>query len=132
MKVAKFTLVLISVALQASPATAGWLKLAENDRLSAYYEPQKPDPSEATTIWVMYDYKTEQSSPSSGRRYRSQKGQQQMDCQGQRSRTVFFTWHAAQMGDGAVVYTGRTALPWESNSPGSIARALASISCTSK
>ncbi len=111
---------------------AKWVQFGENERLVAYYEPAPPTASRNVTVWVMYDYKTEQESPRGGKRYFSQKGQQDLDCPGQRSRTVFFTWHARRMGDGAVVYTGSKPLPWEPNSPGSIARALASVMCERK
>jgi hypothetical protein len=122
--------ILIAIGTLHTAALAGeWVKLAENERLVVYYEPKNPDPAGNATLWVIYDYKVEQSSPSSGRKYRSQKGQQQIDCQGQRSRTIFFTWHTEQMANGLVAYTGRTALPWEPNSPGSIARTLASMVC---
>ena len=114
----------------ASSASAAWVKFGENDRLVSYYEPAKAEQGGNSVVWVMYDYKTEQKSERSGRRYFSQKGQQEIDCNGQRSRTVFFTWHADRMGNGAVVYTGSKALLWEPNSPGSIARALASTVCT--
>ena len=66
--------------------------------------------------WVMYDYKTEQQSERSNRRYSSEKAKQEVDCSQARTRTTYFTWHHAKMGDGQVVYTGRTALPWEPTS----------------
>ena len=124
-----FASLLLSLATGAS---AGWVKFAENDRLVSYYEPAKPANGGIFTVWVMYDYKAEQESQRSGRRYASQKGEQEVDCEGQRSRTTFFTWHAGRMGEGAVVYTGSKPLPWEPNSPGSIARALASALCSRK
>ncbi len=115
-------------------ASAAWVKFGENDRLVSYYEPARTNKTGAgiISVWVMYDYKTEQKSQRSGRRYASQKGQQEVDCGGQRSRTIFFTWHAGRMGEGAVVYTGSKTLPWEPDSPGSIARALSAAVCTGK
>ena len=111
-------------------ASATWVQFAENERLTAFYEPQQRTNSGYSTVWVLYDYKAEQVSSRSGRKYFSQKGQQEIDCEGQRSRTVFFTWHKKKMGEGEVVYTGSSALPWEPNSPGSIARALAAAVCS--
>lgn len=108
----------------ATGASAAWVKFGENDRSASYYEPAKPGAAGNVIVWVMYDYKLEQESQRSGRRYASQKGQQEVDCGGQRSRTIFFTWHAGRMGEGVVVYTGSKALPWEPNSPGSFASRL--------
>jgi hypothetical protein len=108
------------------------VKFGENERLVAYYERTPYRDNGSVVVWVMYDYKSEQESPRTGRMYFSQKGQQEMDCRGARSRTIFFTWHAGHMGDGKVVYTGSTPLPWEPNSPGSIARALSSVVCAKR
>jgi hypothetical protein len=113
-------------------ASAAWVKFGENDRLISYYEPAKSSIGENITIWVMYDYKIEQKSLRSGRQYFSQKGQQEVDCIGHRSRTLFFTWHAARMGEGAVIYTGSKIQQWEPDSPESLARALSSTVCSQK
>jgi hypothetical protein len=126
------TLAVLLLIAFATSASAAWVKFGENDRLVSYYEPTKPDTMGNIIVWVMYDYKMEQVSQRSGRRYYSQKGQQEVDCGGQRSRTVFFTWHAGRMGEGEVVYTGLKALPWEPNSPGSIARDLSLAVCAQK
>ena len=132
MSMTKTAAVAVLLLAVASVASAAWVKFGENDRLVSYYEPAKPGSAGTVTVWVMYDYKVEQESQRSGRRYFSQKGQQEVDCNGQQSRTVFFTWHAGRMGEGAVVYTGSKTLPWEPDSPGSIARALASAVCARK
>ncbi len=113
----------------ANCAFASWLKFGENDRMVAYYEPNKLTSSRVSAVWVLYDYKTEQVSSRSGRRYWSQKGQHEVDCNESRSRTTFFTWHSGKMGGGEVVYTGHGALPWEPNSPQSISALLASTVC---
>ena len=132
MHIAKSTAVAVLLLSTATAASAAWVKFGENDRLVSYFEPVKSSVPGTVTVWVMYDYKAEQESPRSGRRYLSQKGQQEVECDGQRSRTVFFTWHAGRMGEGAVVYTGSRALRWEPDSPGSIARALSSAVCARK
>ena len=132
MHMAKSTAVAVLLLSTVTAASAAWVKFGENDRVVSYYEPAKSSVAGTVTVWVMYDYKAEQESPRSGRRYFSQKGQQEVDCDRPRSRTVFFTWHAGRMGEGAVVYTGSRALPWEPDSPGSIARALSSAICARK
>ena len=120
------------LAINSTAAFAGWVNLGGNERLTLYYEPLATKASGSAVVWVMYDYKSEQVSPVSGRRYRSQKGQQEVDCVGSQSRTVFYTWHSGQMGDGPVAYTGTKPTPWEPNSPNSISRVLANAVCSSK
>ena len=116
------------------PAVAPpWTKFGENGRLVAYFQRAPEGSARLPVAWVMYDYKTEQQSERSNRRYWSEKAKQEVDCSQARTRTTYFTWHHAKMGDGQVVYTGRTALPWEPTSaPGSTAAALATALCSSK
>jgi hypothetical protein len=117
------------LACFSTVASAAWVKFSENERLTAFYDEAIPKGGGITVVWVMFDYKAVQTSPRSGRVYSSQKGQHEVDCQAARSRTAFFTWHEGHMGDGRIVYTGSTPLPWEPNSPNSIARALSLSIC---
>lgn len=142
-RLATHTLAAIAVSAIAVPASAqqsappaavqrdtGWTRFGENDRFRAYYREPLSNAAGNVVVWVLYDYKEEHVSERSGRKYLSQKGQQEFHCSAATSRTVFFTWHSGRMGDGAVVYTGRTTTPWEPSSPGSIARALFARVCT--
>ena len=113
----------------SSPEKLIWRKFTENDRLISYVEARQAKSAVNVIVWVLYDYKTEQHSPKSDRRYYSQKTQQEVDCDGERSRTLFFTWHSGRMGAGKVIYTGHKEFPWEPNSPDSIATALAAQVC---
>ena len=45
-----------------SVAMADWVDLGGNGRLTLYYEPPPAKASSSATVWVMYDYKTEQVS----------------------------------------------------------------------
>ena len=117
------------LACLSTVTSAAWVKFGENERLTAFYDEVVPDNSGAALVWVMFDYKVEQTSPRSGRTYFSEKARHEVDCLAARSRTVFFTWHQGHMGDGRIVYTGSAPLPWEPNSPNSIARALTLAIC---
>lgn len=109
-----------------------WTKFGENIRLIAYYQRAQEASPNLPVAWVLYDYKAEQQSERSSRRYWSEKAKQEVDCAQGRTRTTFFTWHQGKMGDGQIVYTGRNELPWEPNAPGSIAVALAAALCANK
>jgi len=114
---------------QVPKSEATWQQFGENPRLVAYYREAASNREGHVVVWVLYDYRLAQESERSGRRYISQKGQQEVDCAGNRSRTVFFSWHSERMGNGQVVYSGTTPTPWEPNSPESIARALSTVVC---
>lgn len=84
-------------------------------------------------MWVLFDYKSIQASPRSGKQYFSEKAQYEIDCRSERERVLFFTWHAEKMGNGVVVYTGRKPTAWEpANSPGSYAITFWKFACGRK
>ena len=110
-----------------------WVRVAENGRSVAYVDPSIRRSGETATYWVMFDYKAVQESPRSGRRYLSEKAQHETECRSERDRAIFFTWHAEQMGNGVVVYTGSKPTNWEpTNSPGSLGNAFWKFVCTNQ
>ena len=114
-------------------AAAEWIRVGENNRSVAYVDSAVRRTGDVATYWVMYDYKFIQESPRSGKKYLSEKAQYQTECQAERNRAVFFTWHSEQMGNGTVVYTGNKATKWEpTSSPGSLAKAFWSFVCSNK
>ncbi len=109
---------------------AGWLQIGENDRLVTYVDTTTRTNGNSLVVWVLFDYKSVQESPRSGKRYSSEKAQYEIDCAAEKARVLFFTWHAGRMGDGVVVYTGKKPTDWEpTSSPDSIASGLWMYSC---
>ena len=116
-----------------SAASAEWLRVGENARWVSYVDSNVRDSGRSKIAWVLFDYKTVQESPRSGKRYLSEKAQREIDCQGERGRVLFFTWHANSKGDGAVIYTGDKPMGWEpSNSPQSIGYEISKFVCARK
>jgi len=104
---------------------AGWLQAGENDRLVTYVDTTIRTNQNTVLVWVLFDYKTVQESPRSGKRYLSEKAQYEIDRASEKARVLFFTWHSAGMGNGTVVYTGNKPTAWEPTSaPESIASVL--------
>lgn len=109
---------------------AGWLQIAENERLVTYIDTVTRTNGSNVVTWVLFDYKLAQESPRSGRQYSSEKVQYEIDCVSEKARVLFFTWHSANMGNGTVVYTGKTPTDWEpTSSPASIASVLWKYAC---
>ena len=129
----KLVLVIAILSVLSPYASAEWVRVGENNRSSAYVDTAIRRSGDVATYWVMFDYKTVQESPRSGRRYLSEKAQHETECQSERDRAVFFTWHAEQMGNGAVVYTGNKPTNWEStSSPGSFGNTFWKFVCGKK
>lgn len=127
----KFIVPTLIVAMLSSNAAAEWVRLGENNRSIAYADTAIRRSGDTATYWVLFDYKTVQESARSGKRYLSEKTQREIDCQSERDRVLFFTWHSDQMGNGTVVYTGSKPTNWEpTSSPGSFANAFWKFVCS--
>lgn len=128
----RIALALMLVMLSGN-AVAEWVRIGENNRSVAYVETAIRRSGDIAVMWVLFDYKSIQESPRSGKRYLSEKAQREIDCRSERERVLFFTWHAEQIGNGAVVYTGRKTTDWEpTNSPGSYANGFWKFACRKK
>lgn len=129
----KQIVITLMLALLSDNVAAEWVRIDENDRSIAYADTGIRSSGDVVEVWVLFDYKTIQSSPRSGRQYFSEKAQREIDCRSERERVLFFTWHAEKMGNGVVVYTGRKATAWEpTSSPGSYANAFWKFACGKK
>ena len=123
----------LMLSMLSSNAAAEWIRIGENGRSVAYADTAIRRSGDLAVLWVLYDYKSIQQSPRSGRRYFSEKAQYEIDCRSERARALFFTWHAEQMGNGVVVYTGRKPTEFEpTSSPGSFANTFWRFACEKK
>lgn len=129
----KYVVPAMMVALLSNSVAVGWVRVGENNRSTAYADTAIRRSGGTATYWVLFDYKTVQESPRSGKRYLSEKSQHEIDCQSERDRVLFFTWHSDQMGNGTVIYTGNKPTNWEpTSSPGSVANAFWKFVCSKK
>lgn len=129
----KFIVPALMVTLLSSTAWAEWVRVGENNRLVAYADTAIRRSGETATYWVLFDYKAVQESARSGKRYLSEKTQREIDCQSERDRALFFTWHAEQMGNGTIVYTGNRPTNWEpTSSPASVGNLFWKFVCGKK
>lgn len=120
----------LMVAMLSGNAMAEWVRVGENNRSIAYADTAIRRSGNTATYWVLFDYKAVQESARSGRRYLSEKSQREIDCQSERDRAIFITWHSDQMGNGTIVYTRNKPTNWEpTSSPGSFARAFGIFVC---
>lgn len=114
----------------SSNAIADWIPIGENNRSTAYVDTAIRRTGDNVIFWALYNYKSVQESPVSGKKYLSEKSQGEMDCKSERTRILFFTWHSDQMGNGVVVHTGNKIRDWETTgAPGSFANAFWKIIC---
>lgn len=122
----KLVMLLLAILVASTgDLQAGWLQIGENDRLVTYVDTTTRTNGNNVVAWVLFDYKSVQKTPRSGKRYSSEKAQYEIDVSAEKARVLFFTWHSARMGNGTVVYTGNKPTAWEpTSSPNSIANVL--------
>lgn len=121
---------LFLVFLLSGTASAEWILVGENPRSKMYIDTDYKISSGIATAWVMFDYKSVQVSERSGRRYRTEKAQWEIDCQKERTRRIFFSWHAEGMGNGKFIYSSSQAKDWEPTSaPDSMSNAAWKFVC---
>ena len=127
----KYVIPVMMVAFFSNTAAAEWVRVGENNRSIAYVDTAIRRSGDTATYWVLFNYKAVQESPRSGKRYLSEKSQREIDCQSERDRVLFFTWHSEKMGDGTVIYTGNSPGNWEpTSSPGSFANTFWKFVCS--
>lgn len=129
----KYIVLTLMIVLFSSNVMAEWVRVGENNRSIAYADTAIRRSGDTAIYWVLFDYKAVQESTRSGRRYLSEKSQREIDCQSERDRAIFFTWHSDQMGNGTIVYTGNKPTNWEpTSSPSSFASAFWMFVCGKK
>ncbi len=116
----------------ANFAWADWVRLTESDAGIVFFV----DPTTVrrsgnlVRMWVLHDYKTTQITVPHKDSYLSSKVQNEYDCQDEKSRNLYFTWHSGNMGGGKVVYTSSgTPSSWTPISPGSVNQSLFNEAC---
>jgi hypothetical protein len=122
---------LFVLVLASSPVRAEWTPVAGDDgaRFSTYADLatiRKRD--SMVTMWTMVDFKNAQRAPY-GPEYLSLRAQQEFDCNGARTRVLYFEQHSGQMGDEDVVATHAGPDEWKPVPPESNVEALWKIAC---
>ena len=84
-------LLITLLVLSSGPAYAEWVRIGENDRSVGWADTAIRRSGDMVEMWVLFDYKSIQSSPRSGKRYFSEKAQREIDCRSERERAFFFT-----------------------------------------
>jgi hypothetical protein len=128
----KQLLVVVLLLLSAS-AWAEWTRVSRSDAYTVYADiatiRKKGD---MVKMWALFDYKTGLISSNGLARlskHFSEKYQYEFDCDDERQRTLYASWHSGNMGDGEVVDSGADHSTWLPVPPGTVAATLWKIAC---
>lgn len=126
MKRVVFALVL---AILNGSAAAAWVSVNDSDDFIAYADPATIlRAGDRVRMWDLTDLKSSRPSPY-GRRYSSSTAHSEFDCQDERMRTLHFSLHAGQMGEGDIIETVSESDRWLPVTPGSLLRILWQFAC---
>ena len=94
------------LAVVSSSAMAEWVAIAAADGIISYANPATIRKSgNKVKMWSLIDFNSVQED--AGDKFLSSKSQNEYDCKEERIRTLYFSWHSENMGDGDVVYIDR-------------------------
>lgn len=121
--------VLVFAALGCG-AAAEWVIVTDHDEYIAYADPGTIlRDGERAQMRDLVDLKSARSSPF-GNRHASSKAQSEFDCQNPRMRTIAFTLHSGQMGEGEIVETLAESNGWLPVAPGTLLNRLRQFACS--
>ena len=125
----RFALALTLAALSCNSA-AEWVMVYDNDKYIAYADPATVSrKGDLVRMRDLIDFKSAQSSPY-GKQHASSTAQSEFDCQNSRIRTIAFSLHSGQMGDGDLVETVAESNRWLSVAPGTLLNVLWQLACS--
>ena len=125
----RLALALSLTALSCNSA-AEWVMVYDNDEYIAYADPATVSrEGHLVQMSDLIDLKSSQSSPY-GKQHASSTAQSEFDCQNSRVRTIAFSLHSGQMGEGDVVETSAESNRWLSVAPGTLLDVLWQFACS--
>jgi hypothetical protein len=102
----------------------------DNDEYLAYADPatvsREGNPAPTSDL---IDLKSPRSSPY-GKQHASSTARSEFDCQNSRIRTIAFSLHSSQMGEGDLVETAAESNRWLPVAPGTLLNVLWQLACS--
>ena len=120
------------LAVLSSSVAAKRTMVHVEEEFDAYVDPETIQRSGSVArMWVLHDYNTRHTYLKWN--YWSQMSLNEFDCKDKRSQTLFYSYHAGQMGGGEVIVNGPL-LPglWAPVPPGSAVEKFWKIACSGK
>jgi hypothetical protein len=122
-------ILMMLLSVVSSSALAGWVEVFRDEAVTVYADSATiRTAGNRATMWVLYDYKSVQSSNSS-KPYRSSRKQSEYDCKEQKSRILSLTAHSGNMAAVDTVFSLSKPEEWEPVPPRSLAESMWKIAC---
>ena len=128
-----FVLVLVfaSCAVTATVGIKrGWVQVFDDDESTTYVYPTSIHrQGEKAVMWSLVAFKKPQTNPRAKDTFRSERSEEEYDCQGRQFRTLSYSFHREKMGIGAAIYSKATPDQWQVVLPDSDIEILWKIAC---
>lgn len=125
----RFALALALAALSCNSA-AEWVMVHDNDEYVAYADPATVfRDGDLVQMSDLIDLKSPRPSPY-GKQHASSTAHSEFDCQNSRIRTLAFSLHSGQMGNGDLVETVAESDRWLAVAPGTLLDVLWQLACS--
>ena len=122
-----FALVLAAFSCNAA---AAWVIVNDNDEYIAYADPATISrDGDRVQMSDIVDLKSPRSPPY-GNLHASSRAHSEFDCENPRMRTLAFSLHSGQMGDGDLVETAAESNGWLPVAPGTLLNMLWQFACS--
>jgi hypothetical protein len=122
-------ILMMLLAVASSSALAEWVEVFRDEAVTVYADPSTVRKAgNMVKMWVLYDYKSVQSSNSS-KPYRSSRKQSEYDCKEAQSRILSLTAHSGNMAEVDTVFSLSKPEEWEPVPPSSLAELMWKIAC---
>jgi len=125
MKLLAFVLLLLG----STSTWAGWYVIGNTGNADVYVDDATIRQEDTLVkMWSLFDFKTIQQVAEGT--YLSQKAQQEFDCEGEKYRTLYASFHSGHMGDGRVIFSSdEPGEAWEPVAPGTVGEGFWKIAC---
>jgi hypothetical protein len=120
----------LALAALSCNSAAEWVMVNDHDEYIAYADPATVS-REGNLVQMsdLIDLKSPRSSPY-GNQHSSSTAHSEFDCQNSRIRTIAFSLHSGQMGDGDLVETVAESSGWLPAAPGTLLNVLWQFACS--
>ncbi len=125
-------ILLMMLAVVSGSAAAEWVEVGGNELITSYADPTTIHSNGSMVkMWTLFDLKTARIS-SVGKPYLSSKSEDEFDCKKKRRRTLSFSWHAGNMGEGEIVASNANPDEWAPVALRTVREALWKMACAKR
>lgn len=122
-------ILMLLLVVFSSSALAEWARAGGNDAMIAYADFSTiRENGNMVKMWTLADFKVAKVS-AVGKPFLSSKSQVEFDCRKKRRRTLYFSWHSGNMGEGEIIISNSNRDKWAPVLRGTVREALWKFAC---